>query len=64
MSIEQCGTSNSSGELVKRRSKPWGEVEEKTLIKKFFKGKFFIWNHEGLRNKDLPSTANGRVTRR
>ena len=41
MSIEQCGTSNSSGELVKRRSKPWGEVEEKTLIKKFFKGKMF-----------------------
>ena len=41
MSIEQCGISNSSGELVNRRSKPWGEVEEKTLIKKFFKGKMF-----------------------
>jgi len=35
MSTEQC--SNSSGEsesqLVKRRSKPWREVEEKTLIR-------------------------------
>ena len=37
MSVEQCGTSNSSGELVKTQSKPWAEMEEKT----FFKGKIF-----------------------
>ena len=33
MSVEQCGTSNNSGELVNRRSKPRGEIEEITLIK-------------------------------
>ena len=32
MSVEQCGTSNSSGELLKTQSKPWAEVEEKTLL--------------------------------
>ena len=37
MSVDQhCGTSSNSGEsgeVTKRRSKPWGQIEEKTLIK-------------------------------
>ena len=33
MSVEQCGTSNSSGKLVKTQSKPWADVEQKMLIK-------------------------------